>query len=112
MRPLLTQTAFFMLALCAATLVAERSYAEPLDVRIGYVAWAPDPGPVLSNVIPEPTDAGLRGAELAIVDNNTTGRFLKHDYQLLTASEPELNATLDAARALHADGTCSGTDAG
>ena len=104
MRPLLTQTAFFMLALCAATLVAERSHAEPLAVRIGYVAWTPDPGPVLSNVIPEPTDAGLRGAELAIVDNNTTGRFLKHDYQLLTASEPELDATLDAARALHADG--------
>ncbi len=47
MRPLLTQTAFFMLALCAATLVAERSHAEPLAVRIGYVAWTPDPGPVL-----------------------------------------------------------------
>ena len=49
MRPLLTQTAFFMLALCAATLVAERSHAEPLAVRIGYVAWTPDPGPVLAN---------------------------------------------------------------
>ena len=53
---------------------------------------------------PPPDDSGLLGARMAITENNTTGRFLKHDYQLLTASEPELDSTLDAARALHADG--------
>jgi len=50
--------------------------AGSLDVRIGYLQWLPDQGPVLSNVIPEPEDAGLRGAELAINDNSTTGKFL------------------------------------
>ncbi|MEP1268764.1 MAG: branched-chain amino acid ABC transporter substrate-binding protein, partial [Marinobacter sp.] len=56
--------------------------AETLDVRIGYLQWVPDQGPVLSNVIPEPEDAGLRGAELAINDNSTTGKFLGQTYSL------------------------------
>ncbi|BES73099.1 ABC transporter substrate-binding protein [Marinobacter nanhaiticus D15-8W] len=69
--------------------------AESLDVRIGYIQWKPDPGPVLSNILPEPEDAGLRGAELGIEDNNTTGRFLKQTYHLdaVMAESP------DAARA-------------
>ncbi len=104
MRLMALHTSLYLFALLAATLVAHDVQANPLAVRIGYIGWTPDRGPVLSNVIPEPTDAGLRGAELAIVDNNTTGRFLKHDYQLLSASEPDLNATLDVARALHAEG--------
>lgn len=53
-----------------------------MDVRIGYIQWVPDQGPVLSNVTPEPEDAGLRGAELGIQDSNTTGRFLEHHYAL------------------------------
>ena len=56
--------------------------AESLDVRIGYLQWIPDQGPVLSNVIPEPDDAGLRGAELAMNDNSTTGKFLGQTYSL------------------------------
>ncbi|GGX85810.1 branched-chain amino acid ABC transporter substrate-binding protein [Litchfieldella qijiaojingensis] len=58
--------------------------AMGMDIRIGYIQWVPDQGPVLSNVIPEPEDAGLRGAELAIEDNNTTGSFLDHHYILET----------------------------
>lgn len=38
--------------------------------------------PVLSNILPEPEDSGLKGAELAIKDNNSAGRFLKQHYQL------------------------------
>ncbi|UYG02790.1 ABC transporter substrate-binding protein [Halomonas sp. LR3S48] len=53
-----------------------------LDVRIGYVQWVPDAGPVLSNVTPDPEDAGLRGAELAAADNNASGRFLDQHYAL------------------------------
>lgn len=56
--------------------------AESLDVQIGYLQWTPDQGPVLSNVTPEPEDAGLRGAELAIDDNSTTGKFLGQTYSL------------------------------
>ncbi|SEP68699.1 ABC transporter, substrate binding protein, PQQ-dependent alcohol dehydrogenase system [Pseudomonas sp. NFACC02] len=77
---------------------------EPLQVRIGYLAYIPDTGPVLSNVIPEPRDAGLRGAELAIVDSNSTGRFLKHSYSLTSASTDSPEALLEQARAQHEQG--------
>ncbi|WP_225314928.1 ABC transporter substrate-binding protein [Marinobacter confluentis] len=59
--------------------------AQTVDVRMAYIQWVPDPGPILSNVIPEPEDAGLRGAELALADNQTTGKFLGQNYQLATA---------------------------
>ena len=73
--------------------------AETLDVRIGYLQWVPDQGPVLSNVIPEPEDAGLRGAELAINDNSTTGKFLGQTYSLqseVADSEEAILAAFDA----------------
>ena len=46
-------------------------------------------------------DAGLRGAELAIVDSNSTGRFLKHHYRLDSAIRynPRITAWLGALRA-------------
>lgn len=70
--------------------------AESLDVRIGYLQWAPDRGPVLSNVIPEPEDAGLRGAELAINDNSTTGKFLGQTYSLRSEVADSANAAIAA----------------
>lgn len=75
-----------------------------LDIRIGYLEHTPERGPVLSNVIPEPEDAGLRGAELAIADSNSTGRFLKHAYRLESAEAASGAALLEQARALHATG--------
>ncbi|WP_022962764.1 ABC transporter substrate-binding protein [Halopseudomonas pelagia] len=104
MRPMVLHSLFYFLAVLSASVVATSSQAETLTVNMAYVSWTPDPGPIMSNVIPEPSDAGLQGAQLAVADNNSTGRFLKHDYQLLIASEAQLQATLDAARALHAQG--------
>lgn len=75
-----TRLLTLMALLCLAPALSAR--AAPLAVGIGYIQWVPDTGPVLSNVIPEPSDAGLRGAELAIGDNNTTGRFLNQTYEL------------------------------
>ncbi len=72
---------------------------DDLVVTIGYLQWQPDQGPVLSNVIPEPEDAGLQGAELAISDNNTTGRFLNQHYNLQPAivnSEADALAAMDS----------------
>lgn len=96
----------YLLAIASAALLATHSQAADgeLQVRIGYLAYRPDPGPLLSNVIPEPDDAGLRGAELAITDSNSTGRFLKHRYDLQVADSPNPEALLDEARRLHADG--------
>lgn len=77
---------------------------DSLQVRIGYLAYIPDAGPILSNVIPEPRDAGLRGAELAIVDSNSTGRFLKQNYSLTAADADSTEALLEQAKAQHDQG--------
>src|SRR5690554_7608586 len=55
-----------MTAVTRCTLIGALATATPafaLDIRIGYLQFVPDQGPVLSNVIPEPEDAGLRGTE-------------------------------------------------
>ncbi len=83
---------------------AAQAANAPLDVRIGYLAWQPERGPLLSNVIPEPEDAGLRGAELAIADSNTAGRFLKQHFSLEAAQTDNPDALLEAARAQHQSG--------
>ena len=79
--------------------------AESLDVRIGYVQWVPDRGPVLSNIIPEPADSGLRGAELAIQDNSTTGRFLGQNFKLSSKVSDSHDDALAAFGSMHSDGT-------
>ena len=66
--------------------------AQPLSINIAYLHYQPDQGPVLSNILPEPEDSGLRGAELAIKDSNTTGRFLKQSYQLTTLQHDQPEA--------------------
>ncbi|MEQ9545251.1 MAG: ABC transporter substrate-binding protein [Marinobacter sp.] len=78
--------------------------AESLDVQIGYLQWVPDQGPVLSNVIPAPEDAGLRGAELAIADNSTTGKFLGQTYSLQSKVVDSEEATVAAFEAMHQNG--------
>ncbi|RCL28471.1 branched-chain amino acid ABC transporter substrate-binding protein [Pseudomonas sp. AFG_SD02_1510_Pfu_092] len=94
----------------AATLLAQPAAAnqgqaaQPLPVRIGYLGYRPDPGPLLSNVIPEPADAGLQGARLAIVDSNSSGRFLNQAFHLTEASVDSPEALLQAAQAQHDQG--------
>jgi len=96
------------LLLCAvlgyAGLSQANNPAPELQVRIGYLAYTPKTGPLLSNVIGEPADAGLRGAELGIADSNSTGRFLKHAYSLAVAEHADSDSLLQAASALHGQG--------
>lgn len=103
MRPLSRHLLFCIAAGLAAPCQAAAPAAE-LQVRIGYLAYIPPTGPLLSNVIPEPADAGLRGAELAIADSNSTGRFLKHSYQLQVAETEDAQGLLQAAAELHQQG--------
>ncbi|MBA1263318.1 ABC transporter substrate-binding protein [Stutzerimonas stutzeri] len=103
MRHFLQHASWLIVLACCAT-VAHAVPAKELSVRIGYLGYRPDPGPLLSNVIPEPTDAGQRGAELAIADSNTTGRFLKHSYQLQALNSDTPEQLLEEARRLHDDG--------
>ncbi|MCY1280983.1 ABC transporter, substrate binding protein, PQQ-dependent alcohol dehydrogenase system [compost metagenome] len=106
MRHYLLHGLVYLLALSSAALLATevRAAESALEVRIGYLAWQPARGPLLSNVIPEPEDAGLRGAELAISDSNSTGRFLKHSYELTTVQAATADELLDKARTLHGEG--------
>lgn len=78
--------------------------AHALDVTLGYIQWKPDPGPVLSNILPEPEDAGLRGAELGVQDNNETGQFLDQHYLLESVVADSEDAALDALAAMLDDG--------
>jgi ABC transporter substrate binding protein (PQQ-dependent alcohol dehydrogenase system) len=96
---------FAVICLLALTWATAGWAAEaPLQVQIGYLGYRPDPGPLLSNVIPEPTDAGLRGAELAIIDSNSTGAFLNQRYSLTDATVDSPEALLAAAQKQHEQG--------
>ncbi len=87
------------LPLCGLALVAQATEtagpatdpAAVLKVQIGYISYRAPTPPALSNVLPEPRDSGLKGAQLAINDSNTSGRFLKHQYALehLTSDNPD-----------------------
>lgn len=94
----------FLIALTCCTQFAAAAASTELAIRIGYLGYRPDTGPVLSNVIPEPEDAGLRGAELAITDSNSTGRFLKHSYVLEAATSETPEELLEQAGKQYADG--------
>ncbi|HSC82021.1 MAG TPA: ABC transporter substrate-binding protein [Pseudomonas sp.] len=107
MRQFVTYALVYLCALASAALVVTQSQAaeaQALQVQIAYLNWQPARGPLLSNVIADPQDAGLRGAELAISDSNSTGRFLQHSYSLhsVTADSPE--QLLAAAQRLHQQG--------
>ena len=94
-----------VICLLAIAWAATGQAAEaPLQVQIGYLGYRPDPGPLLSNVIAEPADAGQRGAELAIIDSNSTGAFLNQRYSLTSATVDTPDALLAAAQAQHAQG--------
>ena len=93
-----------LFCLAAAFGVAAGASANELQVRIGYLAHLPPRGPLLSNVIPEPSDAGRRGAELAIIDNNSTGRFLKQQFELQSAESDQADELLAAAERQHQAG--------
>ncbi|WLH70422.1 ABC transporter substrate-binding protein [Pseudomonas sp. FP2309] len=105
MRQLAPYAVIYLLAIaCAAGVATASQAAEPLQVQIGYLGYRPDPGPLLSNVIAEPVDAGQRGAELAVIDSNSTGAFLNQRYSLVSATVDTPDALLSAAQAQHAQG--------
>lgn len=97
------RTALTAALLCGWSLAP--AVALALDVKVGYIQWIPDQGPVLSNVTPEPEDAGLRGAELAIADNSTTGKFLGQTYSLQSEVADSGDAAIAAFEAMHRNRT-------
>ena len=102
MRQLAPYAVVCLMAIAWAT--TGQAAQTPLQVQLGYLGYRPDPGPLLSNVIAEPADAGQRGAELAIIDSNSTGAFLNQRYSLATATVDTADALLAAAKAQHDQG--------
>lgn len=75
-------TAGFILATLAVPLEAA-SAAEGFDVPIVFLSRAEEPRLPLAFVDPVVEDPGVWGARLAIKDNQTTGSFLGHRYELI-----------------------------
>ncbi|WP_428024200.1 ABC transporter substrate-binding protein [Arcobacter sp.] len=59
--------------------------AEILDINILYLEQKIKKPPVLSNVIEEPEDLGIKGAQIAIIDSNKSAKFLNQKYNLISS---------------------------
>ena len=76
--------------------------ADPVEIKIGYLR-GPQPKTNLSLLDIPPENNGVAGAQLAINDNNTTGKFLNQrfsleDVQLNDKDDPAAAASSLAAR--------------
>ncbi|HFD10854.1 MAG TPA: branched-chain amino acid ABC transporter substrate-binding protein [Crenotrichaceae bacterium] len=58
------------------------SYATQQKIHIAYLSQIPEIRQAASSLDPVVTDRGIQGANLAIVDNNTTGAFLNQQFDL------------------------------
>ncbi|MFK2823597.1 ABC transporter substrate-binding protein [Arcobacter sp. YIC-80] len=59
--------------------------ANILEVNILYLEEKIKKPPVLSNIIKDPNDLGLKGAQIAIKDSNKSAKFLNQKYKLIEA---------------------------
>src|SRR5262249_56140748 len=55
---------------------------DPLEIKIGYLRRPQQQETISLVQMPSP-DNGLAGAQMAVTDNNTTGRFLNQRYLLI-----------------------------
>ena len=84
MRSTIASSRFFLVLfallqpLAANTLLAKGNMA----IKIAYLMQTPKVRPALSNLDPVIENKGVWGAELAIEDNNTTGKFTKQKFTL------------------------------
>ena len=69
--------------------------ADPVETKIGYLRRA-EPKTSLSLIQLPPENNGIAGAQLAIYDNNTTGKFLNQQFSL---EEIRIDENKDAAAA-------------
>ena len=70
-----------VLALMARLAMVQVAIAEPVAIKIGYLARA-EKKATISLLDASPNDDGVAGARLALDDNNTTGKFLNQRFSL------------------------------
>src|SRR5580658_10502846 len=89
-----------LLGVCALVVLTGVGRSDqPLEIKIGYLRTAPSRIRISLIDVPAAND-GLAGAELAIEDDNTTGRFLNQRYTLLEKSLGENDDPVAAMNAL------------
>src|SRR5262249_2625046 len=85
-RTLVVNRSFIRVSALALTILFELAAAaqtqDPLDIKIGYLR-RPQQQETISLIQMPPPDIGLAGAQMAVKDNNTTGRFLNQRYLLI-----------------------------
>ena len=70
--------------------------ANVLNVKILYLEQKIEKPPVLSNIIDEPEDLGLKGAQVAIIDSNKSAKFLNQNFELIEKISYEENELIEA----------------
>ena len=100
--PMRAMLGLAVVAMAALTPAMAADTARVVD--IAYLALASKPVVAATTLDPPPAHEGLLGARLALVDDQTTGRFLGQDYHLQELVLPDAGAVLDAARKLAAQG--------
>jgi len=103
------RTAFRRTVACAIALAAGLSGGairaqETTLIRMAYLTRMVERPAVLANLDEVAEDEGRAGAELAVADNRTTGRFLKQDFALEAVTVPEDGDPAAALRDLVAAG--------
>lgn len=93
--------AFTLTILLAFTIVA--TAAQPLDVKIGYLRRSHH-RETISLVQMAPPDDGFAGAQMAVDDNDTTGRFLNQHYSLVDVHLKPKDDAIAAINQLAAQG--------
>ncbi len=90
---------FLAVCVLAISSGAGRSADEPVDIKIGYLRQVPSKLRLSLIDVPAPND-GLSGAQLAIDDDNATGRFLNQRYTLIEKTLSESDDPVTAMNAL------------
>lgn len=74
----------FLAMLTASALALSSAALADTALTIGYLQVEQERPPTLSNLDPVPEDNGLAGAQTALDDNLTTGKFLGQSYEMIT----------------------------
>jgi ABC transporter substrate binding protein (PQQ-dependent alcohol dehydrogenase system) len=89
-----------LLGVCVLVALSGAGWSDqPLEIKIGYLRQAPSRIKISLIDVPAVND-GLAGAQLAIEDDNTTGRFLNQHYSLVETLLSEGDDPVAAMNAL------------
>jgi ABC transporter substrate binding protein (PQQ-dependent alcohol dehydrogenase system) len=83
--------------------LATASSATAAQIDMVYLGLASHQHVAATEIDPPPTDTGLRGAQLAVADTNTTGQFTNQSFALQVITAPDADTLAkDFAQALAA----------